>query len=167
MPTNPPAGDPAEAEPPAGVAARLAAEQAGLNVLQLALDNARRAKPITDGRGRTVPMTFKRLGELTGLERRRVATIITGPMPNPPPLEELEALAKALELDMTELRKRAADVFGLTVYEDRGPTLHTITLALEALPLAQLAEVKAFVERVHGQLNHAAANQHDGPGEVG
>ena len=142
-----------ESQDPPRKPAAVRAFQQGMNALQVRLDDARRATRIIDGGGRDTAMTFTRLAELSGIERRRVSALIKQ---NPAPLpaqEELVGLAKALELDPAELRRLAAQVFfGLPLYELREANGATTTIVgLKDLPPAELARVQAVVDGYHAQ----------------
>jgi transcriptional regulator with XRE-family HTH domain len=141
--------------PPARKPAAVRAYQAQMNALQVVLDDARRARKIIDGGGRETAMTYTRLAELSGIERRRVAALVQR---NPAPLptqEELVGLAKALELDVALLRRLAAKVFfGLPLYElreDNGTT--TVIVGLADLGPDELAAIQAKVDAYHDTHN--------------
>lgn len=134
---------PAEPEPDA-LAARRAAEkedrQRGMNPLQVLLDDARHHQ---DG---TVKVTQAKLAELTGLTRGQVQYILRGASRTAPQLEDLQKLAKALDLEMAQVQRAAGQVYGWSLYATKDERVEVLAAKAGRLKDRDLVAVMALVD---------------------
>jgi transcriptional regulator with XRE-family HTH domain len=121
---------------------RRAEEQRGLNPLQVLIDNARLAKGERPGRR----MTYRRMAELSGLTVGEVRDLCRGPMKTAPPKEQLEGIAKALELELEEVQRVGGATFGWDVYGARNDRVQLVVTSIGKLGDRELAAVEALVE---------------------
>lgn len=64
-------------------------------------------------------LTWPKLAERAGMAYSTTRRIIVGPMVQPPKLEQLEGLAKALDLPLIYLQQSVGEVFGYHIYQEQ------------------------------------------------
>jgi transcriptional regulator with XRE-family HTH domain len=135
---------PTEPAEPSGAELRAAADRAdrqrGMNALQVLLDDARHHP---DG---TVKLTQERIAELCGWRRGRVQYILRGAARTAPPLEDLEALAKALGLELEQVQFAASQVYGWNLYATRDERVAALVAKAGRLSDRDLQAVLALAD---------------------
>lgn len=136
---------PAAAEPaPDALTARRAAEredrQRGMNPLQVLLDDARHHP---DG---TTKITQEKLAQLTDLSRGQVQYILRGASRTAPELEALQALAKALDLDIERVKRAAGQVYGWNLYATKDERVEMLVASANRLSDRDLTTLQALAD---------------------
>ena len=101
-----------------------------------------------DARRRHLRLKWRDLEERTGRNKSTWWSLFNDPMRNPPKLEKLELLAKALDWPLTHLQQMVGEQFGYHVYTAESPDLQVVMASWDELSERDRRTIVRMVEEL-------------------
>jgi transcriptional regulator with XRE-family HTH domain len=101
-----------------------------------------------DDRRRRQKLTYRDLEDLTGMNSSTIWSLVNGPMRQPPKLEQIQVLAKALDWPEPYLQQLVGEQFGYHVYTVESPDLQVVMASWDELSERDRRTIVRMVEEL-------------------